>query len=259
MDGLPNGWIGQTDDAETFRTGRDMGLDMDRTGVDSDLGGGSSGGEHGNGTYERGVTEQARLSAFRAVRFAITLLVMTSGPSSRRPTAGELIELFGLEPLPVEGGQLVQTWRSDEVVDADDVDAGGKRAGTAAIAMLTDEPDSFSAIHRLPTTEVWHFYLGDPIQMLLLRPDGTVERPVLGPDVLGGQHIQVVVAPGTWMGARLVPGGEYGLFGCTMAPGFTTGDYEGGTLQLTSTYPDATEEIESLVRPDAPTRMPSRP
>ena len=184
---------------------------------------------------------------------------MESSASPRRPTSHELIELFGLEPLPVEGGQLIQTWRSDEVVDSADADAGGKRAGTAAIAMLTDEPDSFSAIHRLPTTEVWHFYLGDPIQMLLLRPNGTVERPVLGPDVLGGEHIQVVVAPGTWMGARLAPGGEYGLFGCTMAPGFTTKDYEGGTLELTSTYPDAAEAIESLIRPDAPTRMPARP
>jgi uncharacterized protein len=189
----------------------------------------------------------------------ITLGAVTSDSSPRRPTAGELIELFGLEPLPVEGGQLVQTWRSDEVVDADDTDGGGKRAGTAAIAMLTDEPDSFSAVHRLPTTEVWHFYLGDPIQMLLLRPDGTVERPVLGRDVVAGQQVQVVVTPGTWMGARLAAGGEYGLFGCTMAPGFTSGDYEGGTLELTSIYPDAAEEIESLIRPDAPTRMPARP
>ena len=183
---------------------------------------------------------------------------MHARPAPQRPTAAELIGLFGLEPLPVEGGQLIQTWRSDEIVDADDADAGGKRAGTAAIAMLTDEPDSFSAMHRLPTTEVWHFYLGDPIQMLLLRPDLTVERPVLGPDVLAGHHIQVVVTPGTWMGARLVAGGEYGLFGCTMAPGFTSGDYEGGTLDLASVYPDAAEDVASLIRPDAPTRMPNR-
>ncbi|MEX1006114.1 MAG: cupin domain-containing protein [Acidimicrobiia bacterium] len=185
---------------------------------------------------------------------------MASGhPPQRRPTSAELIDIFGLEPLPVEGGLLVQTWRSDEVVGTDDVDAGDKRAGTAAIALLTDEPDSFSAVHRLPTTEVWHFYLGDPIQMLLLRPDGTVERPVLGPDVLAGQHVQVVVTPGTWMGARLAPCGGYGLFGCTMAPGFTSGDYEGGRAALASDYPDAAAEIETLIRPDAPTRMPSRP
>lgn len=176
-----------------------------------------------------------------------------------RPTSAELIERFGLEPLPVEGGRLTQTWRSDEVIDPDDADAGGKRAGTAAIAMLTNEPDSFSAVHRLPTTEVWHFYLGDPIQMLLLRPDGTVDRPVLGPDVLAGHQVQVVVDPGTWMGARVAPDGEYGLFGCTMAPGFTSGDYEGGTLDLTSVYPEAAAEIESLVRPGEPTRMPARP
>lgn len=176
-----------------------------------------------------------------------------------RPSADQIVDMFGLTPLPVEGGMLVQTWRSDEVLDAHDPDAGGKRAGTAAVAMLTDDEDSFSAIHRLPTTEIWHFYLGDPIQMVLLRPDGSVDRPRLGSDLLDGHRVQVVVPPGTWMGARLVDGGEYGLFGCTMAPGFTSGDYEGGTLELARSYPDAADEIASLIRPDAPLRMPARP
>lgn len=176
-----------------------------------------------------------------------------------RPSRAELIDLFGLEPLPVEGGLLVQTWRSETVVDPDDADAGGKRAGTAAIAMLTADSDSFSAIHRLPTTEIWHFYLGDPVQMLLLHPDGAVERPLLGSDVRAGQRVQVVVSPGTWMGARLRAGGDFGLFGCTMAPGFTSGDYEGGTHELTNRYPSARFEITALIRPEAPLRMPPRP
>lgn len=183
-----------------------------------------------------------------------TIAVMTAV----RPTASELIDRYGLVPLPVEGGLLVQTWRSEEIVDPSDPDDGGKPAGTAAIAMLTDDPDSFSAVHRLPTTEIWHFYLGDPIRMLLLGPGGEVERPVLGHDVVGGHRIQVVVPAGTWMGARLVAGGEYGLFGCTMAPGFTSGDYEGGTLALTESYPDAADDIASLIRPEAPLRMPAR-
>jgi uncharacterized protein len=184
---------------------------------------------------------------------------MASRPADQHLTSARLIALFGLEPLAVEGGLLVQTWRSEEIVDPGDADSGGKRAGTAAIAMLTNDPDSFSAIHRLPTTEIWHFYLGDPVQMLLLGADGTVERPVLGPDVLGGQHVQVVVRPGVWMGAKLVTGGEYGLFGCTMAPGFTSGDYDGGTLELAGRYPTAAADIAALIRPDAPLRMPPRP
>src|SRR5690606_697344 len=58
-----------------------------------------------------------------------------------RPTSRQLVELLGLEPLPVEGGLFAQTWKSP-VGSAD-----GKPAGTAIYAMLTDDPDSFSAVH----------------------------------------------------------------------------------------------------------------
>ena len=59
---------------------------------------------------------------------------------------------------------------------------------------------------------------------------------------------------GTWMGARLLPGGEYALFGNTMAPGFTISDYEGGDLSLADEYPDAAREIRSLIRAGESTR-----
>ena len=61
-------------------------------------------------------------------------------------------------------------------------------------------------MHRLPTDELWHFYLGDPIELLLLYSDGSDELVILGQDVLAGQRIQTVVPAGTYMGARLRPG-----------------------------------------------------
>lgn len=158
--------------------------------------------------------------------------------------AAEVIALLGLEPLPVEGGLFRQTWRGphDPVTK--------KPSGTAIVAMLTDEPDSFSAMHRLPTDEVWHFQLGDPIQLLLLYADGSIDRPVLGPDLPTAQRLTHVVAAGTWMGARLVPGGEFGVFGCTMAPGFVASDYEGAEAEdLCARYPDAADEVRALFRP----------
>jgi uncharacterized protein len=159
-------------------------------------------------------------------------------------TAHELAVLLDLEPLPVEGGLFRQTWRGPERPD-------GKPAGTAIVAMWTDEPDSFSAMHRLPTDEVWHFQLGDPVQLLLLWPDGTVTEPVLGPDIVRGQHITMVVPAGVWMGASLLPGGRYGVFACTMAPGFTDNDYEGGGAErLQAAYPTAAARIDQLVRPE---------
>jgi uncharacterized protein len=166
-----------------------------------------------------------------------------------RPTAEQLIEKLKLAPLPVEGGLFVQTWRGQPA-------AGGKPAGTATYAMLTDDPDSFSAMHRLPTDEIWHFYLGDPIRLLLLGPDRSIRRIVLGQDIIAGQTVQAIVPAGTWMGGRLLPGGRYGLFGNTMAPGFTETDYAGGSADLAELYPEAAEEILALIRPGEPTVMP---
>ncbi|GAB3440106.1 cupin domain-containing protein [Actinophytocola sediminis] len=125
----------------------------------------------------------------------------------------------------------------------------GKPIGTAMIAMLTDDPSSFSDMHRLPTDEIWHFYLGDPIELLLLHPDGRDELIILGPDILGGQRVQTTVASGLWMGARLRPGGEYGVYGNTMAPGFVPSDFEAGDLaELTRRWPHRAELIAAMIR-----------
>lgn len=83
----------------------------------------------------------------------------------RRPSFVELVDLLHLKPLPVEGGLFVETWRSTK---------GDEILGSAMFAALTDEPDSFSAMHRLPVDEVWHFYLGDPVELVLLHHDGSV-------------------------------------------------------------------------------------
>jgi predicted cupin superfamily sugar epimerase len=170
------------------------------------------------------------------------------------PTVQQLVALFSLEPLPVEGGLFRTTWRSHRHWPGND-----KPAGTAIVMLLDGSADSFSALHRLPTVEVWHFYLGDPLELLELHPDGTTGRVVLGPDLLAGQRVQHVVPAQTWMGARVAaaPGGAgWSLFGTTMAPGFTADDYEGGTAALAAAYPAEAELIRRLTRPSAPTAMP---
>ncbi len=156
-------------------------------------------------------------------------------------TPDELIAHYGLEPIPREGGLFRRTWAGPTRPD-------GRPEGSAIVALLT--ADDFSALHRLPFAETWHFYLGDPLQLLLLAPDGTTRTPVLGPGLHSGQHLQLTVPARTWMGARVAAGGAWTFFGCTMAPGFTYPDYEhGDAAELTARYPAEAALITRLCRP----------
>ncbi|MGV9497339.1 cupin domain-containing protein [Streptomyces sp. NPDC003642] len=158
-------------------------------------------------------------------------------------TPDELIAHYGLEPIPSEGGLFRQTWAGPERPD-------GRPEGTAIVALLT--ADDFSALHRLPTDEIWHFYGGDPLELLLLAPDGSARTVVLGPEVLRDQHVQFTVPAGTWMGGRVRHGGAWTLFGCTMAPGFTFEGYEHGDgPELAARYPEVADAITALSRPAA--------
>jgi predicted cupin superfamily sugar epimerase len=167
-------------------------------------------------------------------------------------TAERLIELLDLKPLPVEGGYFRQTYISSETIGRAALPARygrDKTFSTAIYYLLTAEPDSFSALHMLPSEEVYHFYLGDPVEMLLLHPDGRSERVVLGPELSSGQRVQCVVPRGVWQGSRLVAGGRFALLGTTMAPGFDEADYLGGDRdELTRRYPAEAERIRRLTR-----------
>jgi predicted cupin superfamily sugar epimerase len=167
-------------------------------------------------------------------------------------TAREMIEALGLQPLSGEGGYYRQTWVSADQLAASSLPARygrAKPAGTAIYYLVTDAPDGFSAMHRLPTDEIYHFYLGDPVEQLLLYREGRSERVIMGSDLAAGQHVQHVAPAGSWQGTRLVPGGRVALLGTTMAPGFDPEDFEAGTrADLSRAFPEAAELIAALTR-----------
>ncbi|HET6341682.1 MAG TPA: cupin domain-containing protein [Gemmatimonadota bacterium] len=173
-----------------------------------------------------------------------------------RLEAASLIERLGLVPLPDEGGHYRETWRAKETAPAGTLPVryrGDRSFGTAILYLLTSDPDSFSALHHLPTDEVYHFYLGDPVEMLLLYPDGRSETVALGHDVLGAEKVQFVVPRGVWQGSRVAPGGSWSLLGTTMAPGFEFADYEAGDRdELVAGYPEAAGRIRALTREPSP-------
>ena len=108
-------------------------------------------------------------------------------------TAEAIAEALGLRPLPFEGGLFRQAFEADESLAADALPrryGREKRLSTAIYYLLTNETGSFSALHRLPTDEIYHFYLGDPVQLLQLRTDGSSEIVVLGQDLSRRQRVQ---------------------------------------------------------------------
>jgi uncharacterized protein len=162
------------------------------------------------------------------------------------PTAEELIRHLGLAPHPKEGGFFRETYRSAESHTALAPRYRGPRSANTAIYYLLT-PGTCSALHRLQSDEIFHFYLGDPIRMLQLDPAGAGRSIVLGPDVMHGQQLQVVVPRGIWQGSLLEPGGTFALLGCTVAPGFEYDDYEHGDRQsLLTQYPAHADLIRRL-------------
>jgi predicted cupin superfamily sugar epimerase len=163
-------------------------------------------------------------------------------------SASEIIERLGLQPHPEEGGYFAETYKSEEVVSRAGLPGrypSARALGTAIFYLLT--PDTVSALHRLASDEIFHFYLGDPVTMLWLRPDGSSEVVTLGQDLLAGHRLQVVVPRGTWQGSFLEEGGGFALLGCTVAPAFEYEDYEHGSRrELLDRYPEQRELIMRL-------------
>jgi hypothetical protein len=159
-------------------------------------------------------------------------------------TANEIKALLNLEPHPVEGGFYRQTYAAGERVE---LPRGSRSVGTAIYYLL--EAGTFSEMHVLASDEIFHFYLGDPVEMLQLFPDGRSGVFTLGPDLAAGQHVQLVVLAGVWQGTRLLGNGKVALLGCTVTPGFDFADYRNATYaELAEKWSQEAERIKALTR-----------
>jgi predicted cupin superfamily sugar epimerase len=154
----------------------------------------------------------------------------------------EIKSILQLAPHPVEGGFFRRTYTSVLTMETE---RGRRAAGTAIYYLL--EPGTFSEMHMLTSDEIFHFYLGDAVEMLQLHPDGRSALFTLGQDIAGGQHVQLTVPAGVWQGTRLLPGGKVALLGCTVTPGFEFADYASGSYDdLAAKWPGEAEHIRAL-------------
>ena len=163
----------------------------------------------------------------------------------------DIIEKLGLSPLTGEGGMFRRTYLSTQVIKKEALSTPypeDKPAGSAIMYMVT--PNCYSRLHRLPTDEVYHFYLGSPVQLLLIPPEAEPFTVTLGQDIMAGMQVQYTVPAGYWQGSRLADGGDWALLGTTMAPAYSDSDYEDAPAEeLMTAHPAFSEEIHRLTIP----------
>ena len=132
---------------------------------------------------------------------------------------------------------MLETYRADGSF-------AGRNFSTAIYFLL--EAGKFSALHRIKSDEVWHFYAGDPLEIHILG-----RQPIL----LGAENPQAVVRAGEWFGAKLASDAGYALVGCTVSPGFDFADFEMAKRgELLSQYPQQADMIRRLTADDADER-----
>jgi predicted cupin superfamily sugar epimerase len=168
------------------------------------------------------------------------------------PDLQYIIATLNLQRLPFEGGWYAQSYKSKDMLCGPSLPErypGPRALGTAIYYLMTAEQDGFSALHRLRGDEVLHFYLGDPINSLLIYPDGSFRKFIMGPNIQKGQVLQMVIPAGTWQGHRVCAGKNYALIGSTMTPGYDDEDFElGSRSDLCKQFPLVSNEITSLTR-----------
>ncbi|HTR29937.1 MAG TPA: cupin domain-containing protein [Puia sp.] len=145
---------------------------------------------------------------------------------TNRPDAAYWIDKLNLTSH-VEGGAFREVYRSDLVIPRQSLPLffQGDRAASTHIYFLLRR-GQFSAFHRIASDEGWHFYAGDPLFVYEITHNGRLVTHHLGADPEKNTAFFSVVAAGSWFASALAGGGDYGLVGCSVAPGFDFADFE---------------------------------
>jgi predicted cupin superfamily sugar epimerase len=118
--------------------------------------------------------------------------------------------------------------------------------GSGLYFMVT--PDEPVKLHRIRNDQFYHYYLGDPLEVLLLRNGG--ERIVMGPDIRAGQHVQFLIPGNTFHTARVIGSRKWFLGGSTEWPGVIPADVElGDAAKLAAEFPGVADDIRAFPTP----------
>lgn len=165
-------------------------------------------------------------------------------------TADEVLALLGLEPNAT-CGFVRETYRSTRQIAPGGLQApfaDGRPAGSALYFMVT--PAAPVKLHRIRNDQLYHYYLGDPLEVLMLHGEGKVEHVVVGPDLRAGQRVQLLIPGNTFHTARLIGSRHWFLGGSTEWPGVVPADVEMGNVEaLAAQYPQVAADLRSFPKP----------
>ena len=197
-------------------------------------------------TYLKGValTAAATLVADSAQSQPQTSTV----PMSNDLTADEIIDLLKLEPNATCGFVRV-TFVSSHPVAKGGLQppfADVRPLGSALYFLVT--PGAPVRPHRIRNDQLYHYYLGDPLEVFLMHADGSTERVVVGPDLRAGQRVQLLIPGDTFHTARLLGRKRWFLGASTEWPGVVPADVEiGNPEELALRYPSIAEDLREII------------
>lgn len=163
-------------------------------------------------------------------------------------TADEVRRLLNLEPNATCGFVRV-TFKSGLSIAPGGLPApfaDGRPLGSALYFLVT--PDAPVRLHRIRNEQLYHYYLGDPLEVFLLHADGSTERVVVGPDIRKGERVQLLIPGNTFHTARPSGPRRWFLGASTEWPGVVPAkDVEIGNLdELAAKYPSVAPEMREI-------------
>lgn len=161
--------------------------------------------------------------------------------------AASVRQLLGLEPHPTCGFVRISYVSGNEIEPGGlpQPFAAGRPAGSALYFEVT--PEAPVHLHCIRNDQLYHRYLGDPLEVLLLYADGGHAVEVMGADLQAGQRLQLLIPGSTFHIARVRGGGQWFLGASSEWPGVDPSDVVlGDADELTARYPDAADLIRDF-------------
>lgn len=149
-----------------------------------------------------------------------------------------------------EGGYYKEIYRAGEMIifDRPDKREKKKRSYSTSIYFLL-EGKQFSSFHKIKSDELWHFYDGSPVKIIMISDSGKLTEMILGKNLEEKQKFQFVVPKNTWFASELLNKRSFALVGCTVSPGFDFDDFELAKRDdLLSKFPQHSKIITALTR-----------